>query len=408
MLQELCTLRGHTEDRVWHVSWSPKGTHLASCGEDKVVLIWASSTSDWEEKNSIHVVATLEDAQTRTIRCCEWSPSSKHIACASFDGTVVVWEALNKQKTRWDQVAVLEGHENEVKSVAWSCSGQWLATCGRDKKVWVWERLQTKAGCEFECISMLDGHAQDVKFVQWHPRYESVLFSASYDDTIKVWSCDEDDDEFFCVHTLTGHSNTVWGLSVFDTTPLDDDSSVAYSEPPSRVLTCGADLSLRLWEQEVPVGSSDRTRGGWRTASAIENLHKFPVYTVSWNADASVQCDNVKAGGGIAAGGLIATGGGDNVINILHVVKDEAGVSALQHVQAVPEAHEGDINCVRWGPRVPVDSEEVDPFVSKMAGGAALPDDQQSYLPTSHILATAADDGTVRLWTFVPVSNDSA
>ena len=52
---------------------------------------------------------------------------------------------------------------------------------------------------EYECVSVIESHTQDVKKVVWHPSAD-VLASCSYDDTIKLYR--EDDDDWYGISIL--------------------------------------------------------------------------------------------------------------------------------------------------------------------------------------------------------------
>ena len=78
--------------------------------------------------------------------------SGKTFATASFDSNIAVWEQedaedgdgkmdaeLSGGRGEWECASLLEGHETECKGVAYSSSGTLLASCSRDKTVWVWE-----------------------------------------------------------------------------------------------------------------------------------------------------------------------------------------------------------------------------------------------------------------------------
>ena len=164
------------------------------------------------------------------------------LATASFDASTAVW---TERGGDWECVAVVEGHENEVKSCAWSPSGSLLATCGRDKTVWIWE---VQPGFDFECVAVLHGHTQDVKQVAWHPT-EDVLVSVSYDDDVRVWEEDPDGDDWSCARVLTknegGHGSTVWSAA-FEAGAGSDRDRAARGD--RRMATCSDDRRIVVWD----------------------------------------------------------------------------------------------------------------------------------------------------------------
>ena len=247
-----------------------------------------------------------------------------------------MWESFDGD---FDCVAQLEGHENEVKAVGFSASGSLLATCGRDKSVFIWEVGEDE---NFEVAGVLHAHAADVKAVAWHPALD-VLASCSYDDSIKLYA--HSDDEWRCSATLTAHTSTVWAL--------------AFSPDGRGLASCSDDSNVVLWKDTS--GECAVT-----PVATMRAVHERAIYSIDWATDAS-------------GNGVIATGGGDNAIALCSAKLDEPGQPVasgrLDAVCRRAEAHAGDVNSVAWRPAPP---------------GAAH--------GSGRMLASCGDDGTVRLW----------
>ncbi|AEE86155.1 Transducin/WD40 repeat-like superfamily protein [Arabidopsis thaliana] len=313
-LEEVQKLEGHT-DRVWNVAWNPAADGvIASCSADKTVRIW--------EQSSL----------TRS-----WTCKLGH-RLGSFDGNTCVWENF---ATDSESVSVLRGHESEVKSVSWNASGSLLATCGRDKSVWIWE-IQPEEDDEFDTIAVLTGHSEDVKMVLWHPTMD-VLFSCSYDNTIKIWCSEDEDGDYNCVQTLSelnnGHSSTVW--------------SISFNAAGDKMVTCSDDLAVKIWKTDISRMQSGEGYVPWTHVCTLSGFHDRTIYSVHWSRD-----------------GVIASGAGDDTIQ-LFVDSDSDSVDGPSYKLLVKKekAHEMDVNSVQWAP----DKE-------------------------SRLLASASDDKMVKIW----------
>ncbi|CAA7268490.1 unnamed protein product [Cyclocybe aegerita] len=370
-LVPVAELQGH-EDRAWHVAWNPKKPTLASCSADKTVRLYSyssapcSHSTNLDEANtSSHAhehplrfehITTIPTGHAKTVRSVAWAPSGETLATASFDSNIGIWEKGEEEPDEdgatgdgeWECISTLEGHETECKSVAYSSTGTLLASCSRDKTVWIWE---VHPDGEFETISVLMEHTQDVKCVGWHPT-EEILASASYDDTIKLYIEDPSDD-WFCFTTLTGHTSTVWSLAW---SPAETGGYLA---------SASDDKTVRIWRRIA--------EHKWECVLVLRG-HERSIYSVSWS--------NGKQAEGSHALGWLASAGGDGNVLIW-----ELSEPALEESSAIvkPPTHKlianlksahgvHDVNSVVWCPRKGFED----------------------------LLATTGDDGYTRIWKIAP------
>ncbi len=311
----LSTLSPSSPSRAWLTAPHPTLPLLATCSSDKSVRIYSLT--------SFTLLSTITGGHKRSVRTCAWKPNLKGesvLATGSFDASVGIWrrydtDDLNPKPLiapvdfdardenideyddeEWRFAIVLDGHESEVKSVAWSTAGNLLATCSRDKSVWIWEEVGDD---DYETIAVLQEHEGDVKCVAWHPE-EELLASASYDDDIRLWR--EDIDDWGCAGVLRGHNSTVWCVQWEALTPniygeaerqeAKEKWMKRREASGPRLLSCSDDLSIRVWrripKEKVPQSRLSIIRSGsseedWIEEARLPVVHSRPIYSIAWN-----------------------------------------------------------------------------------------------------------------------------
>lgn len=314
-MDELATLAPPSNSRVWQSAPHPSLPIVATACSDRTVRIYSLT--------SFTLLHTITGGHKRSVRSVSWKPGVKGqsvLATGSFDASAGIWRrderGLEDDYTRsrssegedddddYQYSCILDGHESEIKSLSWSPSGQYLATCSRDKSVWIWEELEDD---NFETVAVLQEHDGDVKCVAWHPE-EDLLASASYDDTIRLYK--EDADDWTQVALIDAHKETVWwvefegsGMSNRDFRVQRDSITEEQSRhielmerSGPRLATCSDDRTVRIWRRKPKESARASTNTGmpsilrsmaideeWVQDAILPQRHDRAVYSVSWS-----------------------------------------------------------------------------------------------------------------------------
>lgn len=161
---------------------------------------------------------------------------------ATVNGNLISGSAVNRAKKSWTFSGQIKGvstpkavstsvaatgsgarpHVGEVKCLAFSPDGRFLASGSDDKTIRLWNPLTG------EGMATYTGHGDLVRALHWNG--EGLLVSSSKDGTVRLWNTRTGS----AVRSFSGHSGYV--------------RSAAISPDGSRVYSCGDDKTLRVYD----------------------------------------------------------------------------------------------------------------------------------------------------------------
>lgn len=181
--------RSHTAP-VLDTDWSPHSDNtVASGGEDGKLILWSVSsesfvdwgTEGWIPKDFDPILRI--DASPRKIGQVAWHPTAQGvIATASGEHVIKVWDIANPEDAR----TTLQGHTDTIQSLAWSVTGDLLATTSRDRKLRLFDPRASS-----NPVRITDGHGgvkgTRVVFMGDTGRLATTGFSKMSDRQVSIW-----------------------------------------------------------------------------------------------------------------------------------------------------------------------------------------------------------------------------
>lgn len=200
--------------------------------EQAIVTSTGENLKLWKRDGSL--ITTLANSKTDKLTSIAFSPDGKIVATANSGGTVQLW------KFDGTLIKTIKGHTGSVVSIAFSPDGQMIATGSSDRTVKLWNLDGT-------LLKTLTGHDYGVRAVAFSPDGQEI--ASANDNTIKLWTRDGR-----LLKTFTGPRNSGKGFNLTPDkglyTEFFSESGISFSPDGQLIVTAGLDGTMRLWRRD--------------------------------------------------------------------------------------------------------------------------------------------------------------
>jgi WD40 repeat protein len=349
---EDATLRGHT-DKVFHVSYSPDGTRLATASNDGTIRLWDAATC--------RELCTFVGHRFG-VNAVSFSPDSQLLASAGDDGTIRLWDLVPAplgvvDRWRWKNE---QAHKGDALEVEFSPSGKQIASGGKDGLAKLWDAATGSL------LAICEGHTARIENLAFSPDGK-LLATAGEDCAVQIWA----------VPSMEGRMPQA-PLKVTSLRRLNAGaamSAIAFSPDGRQLAVGGGDThEVRFWNPHT---------GGDPSAAVLKHLTR--IESIAFSAD----------------GRLLASSDGNGTIKVLDL---EAG-----NVQTLP-GHVGTVFRVAFAPRGQTLASAGADRTARIWNLNREPEHRRlplltsghyrylAFSPDGKLLATADVAGAVRLW----------